>query len=223
LCHFENNPRTIVGWIGQDGFLERREYRVDNWAIIGCNSSDVILNSLLDTGTFLGDTSTYELEKGHDYLSANHLCRRNLTDGEQRELLRRFGIPNTYTQGGDQGGDGLHVVATWLFPGGVVETEFASNGLSVTNTTTWFHAFVGVVDRSILNTSSGAYFMTHGYGNANTNARTDLYSLRGGGMFAAMDLINRLRDVGNQSLGASIFSSVDNQARRYAQHHFKGC
>jgi hypothetical protein len=158
--------------------------------------------------------------EGHDYLAKNPICMRPLGDSARRDLLRRFGIPNAYTQGSDQGGTGYHV-ATWsLMPGGVVRTDFAPNGLAVSNTTTWLHAFVGTIDRSIENTNGGAYFVTHGYGSAGKNYVPN--NINNPTMFTFYSF-GSLRDGLNDALGPLIFGAVDDQAALYARHHFEGC
>jgi hypothetical protein len=151
---------------------------------------------------------------GHDYSARNPVCSRPLTDGEQRDLLTRFGIPNNYTQGRDQGGAGYHWVTSLGIPGGMVRTELAPNGLSVRNTTTWFHGLVGTVDRSIENSREGAFFVTHGVGSANPG-----WGVHPGYEWGA----GTVRDGVNQAFGPTIFGWVDGQAKRYAQNHFEGC
>jgi hypothetical protein len=49
-------------------------------------------------------------------------------------------------------------------PGGWVTTTFSPDGLTGMNVTTPFHVFMGTVERGIINTDSGAYMLTHGYG-----------------------------------------------------------
>jgi RHS repeat-associated protein len=156
----------------------------------------------------------------HAYVERNLVCRRPLTEGEQVDLVGRFGIPNGYTQGRPQGGSGLHLVTAWGIPGGVVRSEFAQDGRSVRNTTTWLHAFVGTIDRRVESSSSAGYFATYGQGSAGTN--TVPHNTQNLSMFTFYSPA-AMRDLANQAFGPEIFESADRQAYRYARHHFEGC
>lgn len=151
------------------------------------------------------------------------MCQRPLTQQEQRDLINRFTVPNTYTRGRPQSA-GTNLVVSWfVVPGGFVTTTFSADGLAGRNVTIPFHVFVGVVDRSISNTTSGAYMETHGYGgygSLNLPPPSPSASLETGG--TNLDLGGML-DLINNATGPVIFNDVDEQAARYAKHNFPGC
>lgn len=131
------------------------------------------------------------------------VCKRALTNAEQRDLISRFTVPNSTA--GTKSGEGYHVVDFNFIPGGVVYTTYSADGLSGRNVTTPVHAFVGTVDRSISISGGQTYLMTHGYGSA------------GEGVF------NRGRDGINGEAGKVIFSNMDAKAILYAKLFFPGC
>ena len=121
-------------------------------------------------------------------------------------MLGQFGVPNIFAGWTQSGKNGQYIVTNgWGLPGGVVTTRFSPGGLSVTNVTTWAHAFVGTINRRI-SVSDGATFIdTHGYGNAGSG------------------LLGALRDANNQRYGPGIFDALDDNAADYAKSHFVGC
>jgi hypothetical protein len=160
--------------------------------------------------------------QGHEYYAVNTVCRRRLTEQEQQALIRRFTVPNTYTQGRPQS-SGTNLVATLGIPLGFVTTTFAPNGLAGRNVTTPAHPLSGIVDRSIVNTDAGAIMVTHGFGGYRS------LGLPAGSQYASMEAGSTEVDVGaaidalNDLLGPAIFDAVDRQAARYASAHFPGC
>jgi hypothetical protein len=99
---------------------------------------------------------------GHNYQVQNLVSKRPLTDQEGRDLMRRFTVPNVSTPGETAvSSDTYLLVSSWGMSGGWVTTNFSAKGLVGGNTTTPFH--VGVVERSIMNASSGADMQTHDY------------------------------------------------------------
>jgi hypothetical protein len=101
-----------------------------------------------------------------------------------------------------------------------ITTTFSPDGLSGQNETTPFHIFRGIVVRSIVNTSDGAYMKTHGYGGYGLGNAVIPPSMETGGV--AIDLGLAL-DAINDIYGTEVFNNVDKQAARYAKHHFPEC
>ena len=168
-----------------------------------------------------GGSKEPQKQQGHEYQVRDRLCRRPLTEQEKRDLISRFTVPNIYTQGRPQSA-GTHLVAnSWGIPGGWVNTRFSPDGVLGTNTTTPFHVFTGTVERSISNTDSGAYMLTHGYGGYPSVSATEspYASLETG---VVVDL-GGLLDLINDEVGPSIFKNVDEAAAKYAKTHFPGC
>jgi hypothetical protein len=158
---------------------------------------------------------------GHDYRTQNVVCQRPLTPQEQSDLVSRFTVPNVYTQGQPKLPGTYLVANNWGIPGGWVNTTFTPDGLAGTNTTTPFHVFTGVVQRSITNTSDGAVMLTHGTGGYSTlpQSQSPDESLETGfsvDIGGALDVINELS-------GPTIFNSVDQAAAAYAKANFAGC
>ena len=172
-------------------------------------------------------TRTEQPAQGHEYQAESRVCQRQLTPYEQRDLISRFTVPNVYTQGQPKG-PGTYMVASSLgfipgdlgIPGGWVTTTFSADGLVGTNITTPFHIFSGTVTRSISNTGSGAYMVTHGYGGypslpppePNASSLTTAYIDLGG-----------LLDQINDQTGPVVFSGVDQAALAYATLNYPGC
>jgi RHS repeat-associated protein len=163
---------------------------------------------------------------GHEYGAFNKMCDRPLTEDEQRDLIRRFTVPSSYTTGSIQSENGdINMVANWFgWPGGFVTTTYSPDGLVGTNVTTPIHIFKGTVERSILNTEHGSYMQTHGtggYGSLNLPAPSPSASMATGAG-PAID-IGWALDFLNQKWGPGIFNDVDEQAALYAKWHFPGC
>lgn len=114
--------------------------------------------------------------------------------------------------------DGLYgVTYPWVpIPVGFVQTRFFEDGLVGVNVTTRAHPFVGEVERRIVNRADGGYFSTHSFGAAPRG-----YISTGLSPFGVKT--GPLRDMLNDALGPGAFEHYDNQARRYARHHFEGC
>ena len=147
---------------------------------------------------------------GHDYQVRNKVCDIQLSEADRQDLLSRFAVPSIFS--GDPITDGVYLVTnSFGFPGGIVQTSFSANGLSVTNVTTPVHAFVGVIDRSITVSSDGTFIETHGYGNA---AKGTIMHFRGFG---------HSRDILNQKFGPGIFDHIDSRAKNYAGANYPGC
>jgi RHS repeat-associated protein len=159
-------------------------------------------------------------QEGHDYRAQNLVCNRPLTTQEQGDLISRFTVPNSYTLGQPKA-PGTYMVAAWGIPGGWVNTTFTPDGLAGTNTTTPFHVFTGVVQRSITNTSNGAYMLTHGTGGYSSlpQSQSPSASLETG---FSVDIGGAL-DVINDATGPIIFNNVDQAAAAYAKANFAGC
>lgn len=160
-------------------------------------------------------------QQGHDYRTRNLICKRPLTDQEKRDLISRFTVPNVYTEGIPKS-QGIHLVAnSWGIPGGWVDTTFSPNGLTGQNVTTPFHVFTGTVQRTISNTGSGAYMLTHGYGGySQLPPPSPFASMETGDL--TVDL-GSLLDLVNQEAGPGIFDKVDQEAAAYAKAHYPGC
>ena len=115
------------------------------------------------------------------------------------------------------------MVATWGIPGGWVNTTFTPDGFTGQNTTTPFHVFTGVVQRTIANTSSGAEMLTHGTGSYSA------LSLPPPSPYASMETsggrvdIGEMLDLINDATGPSIFNNADRAAAAYANAKFPGC
>lgn len=151
------------------------------------------------------------------------MFKRPLTAKQQRDLISRFTVPNGYLQGRPRS-EGLNLVVTRFgMPGGVVRTTYSPDGTRGTNVTTPFHVFTGIVERSIENTTTGAYMVTHGYGGYPE------MNLPPPNPFASMETMGTYMDLGdfldsiNAATGPEIFNSVDKQAALYARTHFPGC
>jgi hypothetical protein len=159
--------------------------------------------------------------QGHDYRTRNLLCRRPLTEREQRDLISRFTVPNVYTQDQPKTAGTYLVANTSGMPGGWVTTTFSPDGLSGANVTTPVHVFTGVVERSISNTNSGAYMLTHGYGGYSSQPQSPpQYSSLETGF--SVDF-GGLLDLINDGTGPSVFNDVDQEAAEYAMTYFSGC
>jgi RHS repeat-associated protein len=164
---------------------------------------------------------TNQPQGGHDYQTQNPICQRALTPQEQSDLISRFTVPNVYTQGQPKT-PGTYMVANgWGIPGGWVNTTFTQDGLAGTNATTPFHVFTGVVTRGIVNSSGGAYMVTHGTGGYSSLPQSPSpYESSETGF--SVD-IGGLLDAINDLTGPPVFNAVDQAAAAYAQANFPGC
>jgi hypothetical protein len=147
------------------------------------------------------------------------VCHRNLTPAEENDLIRRFTVPDSYTQGSPSTAGTYFVVNNRLEPGGWVTTAFPSTGVG-TNTTTPFHVFSGTVVRQVVNTPKGASIETTGYGGYGRLATFD----SGAAMIdmAPIDF-GELLDALNDAMGPGIFNGLDKAAAAYAKSHYPGC
>jgi RHS repeat-associated protein len=157
--------------------------------------------------------------QGHTYSTRNPICQRALTAPEISDLISRFTVPNVYLQGQPLGA-GIHMVAAWGIPGGFVTTTFSADGLRGFNQTTPFHIFTGTVVRSIDNTGIGADMVTYGYGGYPSVLPTSPYS---SSLTTSSIDLGAILDQINDALGPVVFNAVDQQAARFAQHHYPGC
>ncbi len=149
----------------------------------------------------------FDTDRGHDYNTSNLVCRRPLTASEKKKLLSRFGIPNK--SAGTPQGSGTYTVDVAGIPGGVVDTVFSSDGLSVRNTTTPIHAFTGTIIRTFGSSDSGTRINTHGFG--------------GSALKNLINPVSMVRDTINMISGPLIFNKLDSKASAYASRHFRGC
>lgn len=140
-------------------------------------------------------------QQGHDYRTANLVCRRPLSGSERRDLVQRFTVPSAYWFGA-RGIDAANtnVVSFFGIHGGLVETTFSPDGLVGANTTRTLHVFHGVVNRTAGNFHGQGYMYAHSFA----------------GRPWAMDGINNLA-------GPKVFDAYDERARDYAQANFDGC
>ncbi len=173
-----------------------------------------------------GNGNKGSTDGGHDYRARNQVCKRPLTQDEEKDLISRFTVPNDGTIGNVQT-KGTNMVwrAAYVVPGGFVTTTFADDGLSGRNVTQTVHVFAGTVDRWIDNTRSGAFMMTHGYGgygSSNYTPPNPYASMETGGWAGSVDLGGMLDSI-NDSAGPAIFNHVDEKAAEYAKAHFPGC
>jgi RHS repeat-associated protein len=164
--------------------------------------------------------------QGHEYRAWNEMCNRPLTPQEKKELISRFTVPNSYTLGQPKTA-GTYLVAHRGIPGGIVTTTFSPDGAAGKNETSPFHIFTGTVERTIVNTDSGAYMQTHGYGgygsmNLPPQQPNVSMAIAGLGIVITTDYGSALDSV-NNSVGPDVFNNVDKQAALYAKSHFPGC
>ena len=166
-------------------------------------------------------SNTAGAKQGHDYRTQNPVCRRPLTEQEQSDLISRFTVPNVFTQGQPKAPGTYLVVNNWGVPGGWVNTTFSADGLTGTNTTTPFHVFTGTVQRTVLDTSDGAYMLTHGTGGYSSlpQSQSPYASLETGFNVDIGGLLDLINDV----TGPAVFDNVDQAAASYAAANFPGC
>lgn len=133
--------------------------------------------------------------------------------------MSRFTVPNVYTQDQPKVSGGTYLVANASgIPAGWVTTTFSPDGLTGTNVTTPFHVLSGTVVRQLVNTPSGAYIQTQGYGGYNTFIPPETSA----GMLSPLDL-GAMIDSLNDIIGPEVFSTLDQDAAGYAGMFFPGC
>jgi RHS repeat-associated protein len=171
-------------------------------------------------GSAYGWPSSNDPQEGHGYDRDEHVCKRAMTDAEQRILVRKFTIPSIFATSRVTNDDGLYLVTnSWGIPGGWVQTTFFQNGLIGQNVTTPVHVFVGTVERSVQNRADGAHLVTRGYGTAPLGP----VMITVPGIYTGIILTGPIRDSINTEQGPDLFAPYDRQATRYATHHFPGC
>jgi RHS repeat-associated protein len=141
--------------------------------------------------------------KPHDYETKSEICKKKLSDKEAANLLSRFAGPFYLLRVPRRNGKNL---VQWMgLPGGVVQTTFSPNGLSVTNVTTPVHVFVGQITRAIVRSAGVTSVVTVGTGTAGPGG------------------LGNTRDLLNGTFGPSIFKGLDKATMEYAKSHYAGC
>lgn len=139
---------------------------------------------------------------GHNYRTNNKICDKPLTAEQRAEVLSFGAIPGHLESVTE---NGVYLAAPYGVPGGYVTTRFSKDRNQVVNTTTWAHAFVGSITRTIYSNSTGTYVETIGVGNAGSG------------------YLGRARDGMNNLAGPKIFNDIDRHLENNVASKIPGC